>query len=124
MKKLSVPIASTLVIVAIAAPAASGTAQARTSFDGGWTVQIMTQRAGCDPNSSFGVEIRNGVVYGSGGVPVSGRVAGSGAVNVGVASGSSNASGSGRLSASSGGGTWRGIGSRGACSGRWSASRR
>lgn len=65
MKKLSVPIASTLVTVAIAAPAASGTAQARTSFDGGWTVQITTQRGGCDPNSSFGVEIRNGVVYGS-----------------------------------------------------------
>jgi hypothetical protein len=108
----------------IAGATVTDTARARTSFDGAWTVQIMTQRGACDPGSSFGVEIRGGNVYGSGGIPVRGRVAGNGAVSVSVASGSQSASGSGRLSASSGGGTWHGVGSRGACSGRWSASRR
>ena len=72
----------------------------------------------------FGVEIRDGIVSGSGGIPVSGRVARNGSVSVGVASRNRNANGSGRLSASSGGGAWRGVGSQGACSGRWSASRR
>jgi hypothetical protein len=110
--------------VAIMAAAATDTARARTSFDGSWTVQIMTQRGTCDPSSSFGVEIHDGVVSGSGGMPIHGRVSGGGAVSVSVASGSSNASGSGRLSAISGGGSWHGVGSRGVCTGQWSASRR
>jgi hypothetical protein len=114
----------TVATVAIVAASATDTARARTSFDGGWTVQIMTQRGACDPSSSFGVEIRDANVYGSGGMPVRGRVAGNGAVSVSVASGEQRANGSGRLSASSGGGTWHGVGSRGTCSGRWSASRR
>jgi hypothetical protein len=114
----------TVATVAIVAASATDTARARTSFDGGWTVQIMTQRGACDPNSSFGVEIRDANVHGAGGVPVRGRVAGNGAVSVSVASGDQSANGSGRLSASSGGGTWHGVGSRGTCSGRWSASRR
>jgi hypothetical protein len=111
-------------VAAVAIMAVTDTARARTSFDGSWTVQIMTQRGACDPSSSFGVEIYDGVVSGSGGTPIHGRVSGGGAVSVSVASGSSNASGSGRLSASSGGGTWHGVGSRGTCSGGWSASRR
>jgi hypothetical protein len=82
MKVVSLPTFATVVTVAIAAVAATGTAHARTSFDGGWTVQIMTQR------------------------------------------GEQRADGSGRLSASAGGGAWHGVGSRGVCAGRWSASRR
>jgi hypothetical protein len=110
--------------IAVASSLAPAAAHARTSFDGGWTVQILTQRGACDPNSSFGVEIRDGIVYGSGGLPVRGRVSGNGAVNVSVASGEQRADGSGRLSAGSGSGAWRGVGSRGVCSGRWLASRR
>jgi hypothetical protein len=124
MKAISFPAVSTLMTIAVATVSATGATYARTSFDGGWTVQIMTQRGACDPNSSFGVEIRDGVVYGSGGLPVRGRVSGNGAVSVSVASGEQRADGSGRLSASSGGGAWHGVGSRGVCAGRWSASRR
>jgi hypothetical protein len=123
MKIMSPPTVWTFVIVAIAGAIAADAAQARSAFDGGWTVQIITQRGACDPNSSFGVEIRNGVVYGSGGIPVRGKVAGNGAVTVNVSSGERRADGSGRLSGNSGGGTWHGVGSQGACSGRWSASR-
>ena len=111
-------------VVAIAAATAADAAYARTSFDGPWNVQIMTQRGACDSGSSFGVQIRDGAVFGYGGVDVRGRVAGNGAVQVRVSSGDQSASGSGRLSATSGGGTWRGVGSRGTCSGRWFASRR
>jgi hypothetical protein len=60
----------------------------------------------------LGVEIRDANVYGSGGMPVRGRVAGNGAVSVSVASGEQRANGIGRLSASSGGGTWHGVGLR------------
>jgi hypothetical protein len=124
MKLISPQTVSALMIAAFAAAAATDSVQASTAFDGGWSVQIITQRGACDPNSSFGVEIRDGVVYGSGGIPVRGRVAGNGAVSVSVSSGDRRADGSGRLSRNSGGGTWRGVGSQGACSGRWSASRR
>jgi hypothetical protein len=124
MKMMSAPTISTVMTVAIAAAAAAGTAHARTSFDGSWSVQIMTQRGACDPNSSIGVEIRGSSITGSGGMPVRGTVSSHGAVRVSVASGDRSASGSGRLSANSGGGTWHGIGSQGPCSGHWSASRR
>ncbi len=124
MKPISLPVVSSLMTIAVATVFATGAAYARTSFDGGWTVQIVTQRGACDPSSSFGVEIRDGIVYGSGGLPVRGRVSGNGAVTVSVASGDQRADGSGRLSASSGSGAWRGVGSRGACAGTWSASRR
>jgi hypothetical protein len=113
---------SSVVIVAtvvIAAAATIDTAHAASPFDGSWTVQINTHRGACDPSSSFGVQIHDGVVSGA----VTGRVSKSGAVTVSVSSGSSNANGSGHLSASSGGGSWRGVGSRGPCSGTWSASR-
>jgi hypothetical protein len=106
--------------VAIAATAARDTAQAASRFDGSWAVQITTRRGACDPSSTFGVEIHDGVVSGA----ASGRVSKSGAVSVSVSSGGSYASGSGRLSTSSGGGFWRGVGSRGACSGTWVAGRR
>jgi hypothetical protein len=124
MKMMSPPTAWALVTVAVAVAIASDAAQASSAFDGGWSVRIVTNRGACDPDSSFGVEIRDGNVYGSGGIPVHGRVAGNGAVTVSVASGERRADGSGRLSGNSGGGTWRGVGSQGACSGRWSASRR
>ena len=93
---------------------------AASRFDGSWTVQITTRRGACDPSSSFGFEIHDGVVSSA----ASGRVSKSGAVSVSVSSGGSYASGSGRLSTSSGGGSWHGVGSRGACSGTWVAGRR
>jgi hypothetical protein len=124
MKMISLPSASALVTAAIALAAMTAAAAAATPFDGSWNVQIMTQRGACDPSSGFGVEIRDGNVYGSGGIPVAGRVNRNGAVSVSVVSGDRHANGSGHLSAHSGGGTWHGLGGSGACSGRWSASRR
>jgi hypothetical protein len=124
MKMISLPTLSAVMAAGIASVAATGGAHAVTPFDGSWNVQIITQRGACDPSSGFGVEIHDGIISGSGGVPVNGRVSKSGAVSVSVASGDRSASGSGHLSARSGGGTWHGVGGSGACSGRWSAGRR
>jgi hypothetical protein len=113
--------------VAIAAAVAmtSTTAQA-ASFDGTWSVLIVTQRGPCDAAYRYGLSIQNGVVFYQGSAPVnvSGRVSGSGSVSVRVWAGSQSASGSGRLARGSGRGTWRGRGSAGACSGYWTAEQR
>ena len=95
------------------------------SFDGPWSVTVITRRGPCDAAYRYGIMVRGGAVtfFGGGPVSVSGRVSPSGQVSVSVSSASQNASGSGRLSNNSGGGTWRGNGPTGTCSGVWSASR-
>jgi hypothetical protein len=68
--------------------------------------------------------IRGGNVsyVGGGPVSVSGRVSKSGHVRVSVSAAGQSAIGSGRLSNGRGGGTWRGQGGSGSCSGTWSAT--
>jgi len=117
-----------LVLTAALAGSASALAPAANAagkFDGTWSVMIVTRAGGCDPSYRFGGQIINGIIYYTGGGPVSltGRVAPSGAISVTVSSGANHAVGTGRLSANSGGGTWRGQGPSGACSGSWSAQR-
>jgi hypothetical protein len=105
--------------VAGAAPTASAAV-----FDGPWSVLIVTRRGACDPSLRIGVMIRGGRVsyLGGGAVAVSGGVSKSGRVTVSLSSGGQFAAGSGRLSNGRGGGTWRGQGSKGVCSGTWSAA--
>ena len=114
--------------VAIAAAAAltSAPSASAASFDGNWSVLIVTQRGPCDAAYRYGLSIRNGVVIYEGSAPVnvSGRVSGNGSVYVRVWAGSQSASGSGRLGRGSGRGTWRGVGSSGTCSGYWTAEQR
>ena len=99
---------------------------AATKFDGNWSVLIVTDDGQCDKAYRYGLAIRDGrVVYeGEASVNISGRVSGNGAVSVRVSAGSQSAEGSGQLSDSQGSGNWRGTGSVGACSGKWSAERR
>jgi hypothetical protein len=104
--------------------AATGSAHATSPYDGSWYVIITTVRGACSSGSGFSLQIRDGAVYGDGGgFNLGGRVSRSGAVHVSVSSGQQQASGSGRLRASSGGGSWRGVGSQGGCLRYWSASR-
>lgn len=102
----------------------SASAAYAASFDGPWSVLITTTRGACDPSYRFGVMIRGSTVsyLGGGAVRASGRVSPSGQVSVSVSSNGQNANGSGRLSNGRGGGTWRGNGNQGTCSGTWSAS--
>src|SRR5262249_543322 len=99
---------------------------ARSSFDGAWSVVVITRAGACTPTLRYPVAITNGIVSNSGDSPasVSGRVAPTGAVRVTVQSGGSWASGSGHLSANGGSGVWRGQGSSGLCQGTWQAERR
>jgi len=101
-----------------------GEVHAASTFDGPWSVSIMTERGDCG-TASMDVIIRNGDLEYAGdpSVTIRGRVAKNGVIRVSVASNSRNANGGGRLSANAGGGTWRGAGSTGACTGRWSAQR-
>jgi len=96
------------------------------AFDGAWSVQIVTERGGCDRSYRFPVRIRNGSVVNEFGDAVSlqGRVAANGAINVSVAAGGQQANGEGRLSPTTGSGTWQGQGSAGSCAGVWQAARR
>jgi hypothetical protein len=119
IRRLSIGAAVAALVVA----SAFESAVARTVFDGTWNIRVTTTRGACDQSTSFNVQIYDGIVQGQGGFPVQGRVSPSGAVRVSIHSGNSHANGSGRLRGGSGGGSWRGSGSRGVCSGSWSASR-
>lgn len=116
-------------IAAVAIAAAAGLTSApaaAASFDGNWSVLIVTQKGLCDAAYRYGLSIRNGVVFYEGSAPVnvSGRVSGNGSVSVRVWAGSQSATGSGRLARGAGRGSWRGVGSSGTCSGYWTAEQR
>jgi hypothetical protein len=119
----SISAAAAVSTAAVAALTPAGVLAVERAFDGGWTVQITTTRGACSSGVGFGVEIRNGVVFASGGFDVQGTVAANGTTRVRITSGDQSASGSGRLAGNSGAGTWRGVGSQGACAGSWSAIR-
>lgn len=101
------------------------TAAASTPYDGSWSVVIMTERGSCESTYRFNLAIANGIVSypWDNSVAVNGRVGKGGAVRVAVAASGQRANGAGRLFATSGGGLWQGVGSSGACSGRWTAQR-
>jgi hypothetical protein len=105
---------------------ATGPSFARSSFDGEWSVVIMTRDGACTPTLRYPVAISNGIVGNAGDTPVTvqGRVAPNGTVRVVVQSGGSWADGSGRLSTTTGSGMWQGQGTSGLCQGTWQAERR
>ena len=106
-------------------PAAPAPMAAPTpSFDGAWSVLIVTEKGTCDRAYRYPVKIQNGAVgyAGSASFTVSGKVDPKGAVTVTVARGSQSATGTGRMSGSEAGGRW--ATASGECSGTWSAERR
>jgi len=107
--------------LAFAAMAATPVGSA-PSYDGVWSVVIMTERGSCDRAYRYPIRIQNGAVLAEGSSPatITGKVAGNGSVTVTVSAGSKSAIGSGRLSGTAGVGSWKG----GECSGTWEAERR
>jgi hypothetical protein len=107
-----------------AAIPAFGPAQALPSYDGIWSVVIITRAGICDPSYRYPIRISNGHVINAGKsqVHISGRVGKNGAVVVNVSSEGKSAIGTGRLAANTGGGSWSG--GNGACAGVWQAERR
>jgi hypothetical protein len=99
-----------------AAPAAS-------SYDGAWSVTIITQAGNCPSSLRYGVRVAGGRVFGDDqSYQVNGSVAANGATRVMVSEKGQSASGTGRLSGNRGAGRWRT--STGECSGQWTAERR
>jgi hypothetical protein len=99
-------------------------AEAVPSFDGVWSVVILTRAGICEPAYRYPIRITNGHVINAGKstAHITGRVGKNGAVVVSVSQGDKTATGTGRLAANSGSGSWSG--GNGACSGVWQAERR
>ena len=96
----------------------------KVSFDGSWSVLIVTEKGTCDRAYRYPVKIENGAVgyAGSASFTVSGKVDPKGSVIVTVARGSQSATGTGVMSGTDGTGTW--TAASGECSGTWTAERR
>ena len=115
---------TTLVALTAAAPVSARPTQ--SSFDGRWSVVIITDAGSCDRSYRYGLLVSRGRISyeGDSGVIISGGVDRGGRVSVSLHYGESAAQGSGRLSQSGGEGRWRGASSGARCSGRWLAERR
>ena len=121
--RFAAPALATLAILATAVPA-SAPAAAKGTFDGTWSVLIVTEKGKCDRAYRYPVRISNGSVgyAGEASFNVSGSVGANGAVVVTVSKGSQSAKGTGQLSANGGSGRW--AAGSGDCSGSWTAERR
>jgi hypothetical protein len=104
-------------LLGLAAPATSA-----PSYDGLWSVVIVTEKGTCDRAYRYPIRISNGSLVNAGDSPINitGKVVGNGSVTVTVSHGSKSATGSGRLAGAGGGGSWKG----GDCAGIWEAERR
>ena len=112
-------------LASVAVLPALAPAEAEPSYDGLWSVVIVTKAGQCDAAYRYPVRITNGNLGNAGSTPIniSGKVAKNGAVVVSVNAGDKSAIGKGRLAGASGAGSWSGNGN-GACSGVWEAERR
>jgi hypothetical protein len=114
---------TTMAAAAVLVAAIPFTARAANSYDGNWSVTIMTQAGNCPSSLRYGVLVARGRVLADGqSYQVSGSVAPNGATRVTVSEQGQSASGTGRLSGNTGAGRWRT--STGQCSGQWTAERR
>jgi hypothetical protein len=117
-RSLIAALAATVVVLA-----AGSAARARTSFDGTWSVTIITDSGVSDRAYRAPVRIINGQVASEGdqSFNIFGWVQPNGCVVVAVSRGGQRADGSGRLSGRRGQGVWN---SPAGCAGRWEADRR
>ncbi len=97
----------------------ASTASAKPSFDGLWTVAVVTKSGPCNGGYNYPVRITEGALGdgGQGLINVSGRVGGNGEVSVTMSHGVMRARGAGHLSGTTGSGSWRAPG----CIGSWTA---
>ncbi len=122
MRKLGGVFAAATVAAALVAVIPSA-ARAASSYDGMWSVTIITQAGNCPSSLRYAVRVARGRVYGDDqSYDVNGTVAANGATRVTVSEKGQSASGTGRLSGNAGAGRWRTR--TGDCSGQWTAQRR
>lgn len=112
---------ASLLALIVTAPAL-GAAEARTIYDGRWSLTIHTTRGDCS-TYNLPADIINGQVSFPNLVRAKGRVTKKGNVRVFVAAMGKSASGSGKLNGRSGSGRWTGHAGVDRCSGVWTAQR-
>jgi hypothetical protein len=97
-------------------------ANATGSFDGKWSVVVVTTKGDCDRAYRYPIAIQGETLINAGDTAfdISGHVQGNGAVAVKISYGDKSAHGLGRLSGGFGQGSWTG----GSCAGTWTAERR
>ena len=97
-------------------------AKATGSFDGKWSVVVVTTKGDCDRAYRYPIAIRGTSLVNAGDTAfdISGRVQDNGSVAVKISYGDKSAQGNGRLSGTFGQGSWSG----GSCAGTWTAERR
>ena len=118
----SIPIAAVLALLAVSASAPA--AQARSPYDGLWSVSLKVGQGSCGEHE-IEMFIRNGEISHaghSGFFTAEGRVGDRGRLEVSIGALGMTASADGQLSDRQGSGTWQ-FPERG-CSGRWLAERR
>lgn len=117
--------ATAALAIASSAQAAGPKAPAAGSYDGRWSIEVITERGTCDRAYRYGVRIERGEVRYEGGTDftVSGQVTKAGAVRGSIARGEARADVVGALSGEFGAGTWHTNGAS-PCSGNWNAERR
>ncbi len=124
MTRISNRIARDVACALIAASTSFAATQtfAVPTYDGLWSVSVVTEKGDCDRGYRYPIRISNGQLINAGDTvfTVTGKVAQTGAITVTVSAAGKSATGSGRLAGSMGGGSWHG----GACSGTWTAERR
>lgn len=111
--------------VATAATSLSGAALAQKSntFDGNWSVEVITQKGDCERAYRYPIKVQNGAIRYGGpeAFNASGTVGQNGSVKGAISRGEQRAEVTGRVSGASGGGTWR---TSTGCSGNWNAEKR
>ena len=112
--RISAVFSAFVLVAAAAAPAAA----ADNSYDGLWTVTIVTKAGSCEPTTRSTLTVTDGKVSAAG-AEVSGRIGREGLVRVSIGGAHAN----GQLSGNAGSGKWNGASAGAACSGRWAASR-
>ncbi len=112
--------------LAIALVSSPEPAQARSAFDGSWSILIITDQGECDRAYRYGIRIVDGqILYdGEAGVSFTGQVERNGRVTAAVQRGQQSATANGRLANGRGAGAWQGRSHTGACAGKWEAERR
>lgn len=105
----------------LAVACGASAANAKPSFDGLWTVAVVTKSGPCNGGYHYPVRIKEGALVdgGQGLIDVSGRVGGGGEVSVTMSHGVMRARGAGHLSGTTGSGSWHAPG----CVGSWTAQK-
>jgi hypothetical protein len=97
-------------------------AMSAPTYDGLWSVVIVTETGSCDRAYRYPIRISNGILINAGGsaISITGSVRDNGSITVILSDGGKEATASGRLSGTTGTGSWRGR----ECAGSWGAERR